>query len=197
MLNTTGEEARLSISFYFEDREPVKGVELIVPPERTRHARTDELDGAEIRAACRTRCGWSRASPWWSSAQDGHDPGRPLADDRGGLPGGAMSKRADFLAVDVGAESGRVFLGCFDGQRVDLREVHRFANVPVRVADGLHWDVLRIMHEVNEGLREAVREGRERRASGWIPGGWTSPSLTGTERWSPTPTITATGAPKE
>ncbi|MFL6009536.1 MAG: rhamnulokinase family protein [Rubrobacteraceae bacterium] len=72
-----------------------------------------------------------------------------------------MSEKADFLAVDVGAESGRVFLGCFDGQRVDLREVHRFANVPVRVADGLHWDVLRIMHEVNEGLRRAVREGRE------------------------------------
>jgi hypothetical protein len=48
VLNTSWEEARLSISFYFEDRDPVKGVELIVPPERTRHARTDELDGAEI-----------------------------------------------------------------------------------------------------------------------------------------------------
>ena len=72
-----------------------------------------------------------------------------------------MSGRADFLAVDVGAESGRVFLGGFDGQRVDLREVHRFPNVPVRVADGLHWDVLRIMHEVKEGLCKAAREGRE------------------------------------
>jgi rhamnulokinase len=69
-----------------------------------------------------------------------------------------MSARTDFLAVDLGAESGRVFLGSFDGERVVLREVHRFSNVPVRVADGLHWDVLRISHEVKEGLAKAVRE---------------------------------------
>jgi rhamnulokinase len=66
---------------------------------------------------------------------------------------------ADFLAVDLGAESGRVFLGSFDGERVDLREINRFPNVPVRVADGLHWDVLRIVHEVKEGLARAAREG--------------------------------------
>jgi hypothetical protein len=48
VLNTSAEEARLSISFYFEDREPVKGVAVVVPPERTRHVRTDRIDGAEI-----------------------------------------------------------------------------------------------------------------------------------------------------
>jgi hypothetical protein len=48
VLNTSTEEARLSISFYFEDREPVKDVEAIVPPERTRHIRTDRLGGTEI-----------------------------------------------------------------------------------------------------------------------------------------------------
>ena len=69
-----------------------------------------------------------------------------------------MSARADFLAVDLGAESGRVFLGSFDGERVHLQEIHRFPNVPVRVADGLHWDVLRIVHEVKEGLARAARE---------------------------------------
>ena len=69
-----------------------------------------------------------------------------------------MSARTDFLAVDLGAESGRVFLGSFNGERVALREVHRFPNVPVRVADGLHWDVLRISHEVKEGLAKAARE---------------------------------------
>jgi hypothetical protein len=56
VLNTSGEEARLSISFYFEDWEPIKGVEVIVPPERTRHARTDELVGAGI----------PRGVPWTS-----------------------------------------------------------------------------------------------------------------------------------
>jgi rhamnulokinase len=69
-----------------------------------------------------------------------------------------MNGRANFLAVDLGAESGRVFLGGFDGERVALREVHRFPNVPVRVTDGLHWDVLRISHEVKEGLAKAARE---------------------------------------
>jgi rhamnulokinase len=69
--------------------------------------------------------------------------------------------RADFLAVDLGAESGRVLLGGFDGERLDLREVHRFPNVPVRVADGLHWDVLRLMREVQEGLAKVSRESNE------------------------------------
>jgi hypothetical protein len=48
VLNTSAEEARLRISFYFEDREAVRDVGVVVPPERTRHIRTDRLDGAEI-----------------------------------------------------------------------------------------------------------------------------------------------------
>ncbi len=48
VLNTSVEQARLSISFYFEDRDPVKDVEVVVPPERTRHLRTDKLDDVEI-----------------------------------------------------------------------------------------------------------------------------------------------------
>ena len=48
VLNTSSEEARLSISFYFEDREPVRGVEVIVPPERTQHMRTDRIERAEL-----------------------------------------------------------------------------------------------------------------------------------------------------
>ena len=69
-----------------------------------------------------------------------------------------MSATADFLAVDLGAESGRALLGSFDGGRIDLREVHRFPNAPVRVTDGLHWDVLGIWREVKEGLAKAGRE---------------------------------------
>jgi rhamnulokinase len=63
-----------------------------------------------------------------------------------------------YLAVDLGAESGRVFSGSFDGERVALREVHRFPNEPVRTVDGLRWDVLRIFAEVKKGLRRAARE---------------------------------------
>jgi hypothetical protein len=39
--NTSAEQARLSISFYFDDRDPIKDVVMIVPSERTRHIRTD------------------------------------------------------------------------------------------------------------------------------------------------------------
>ena len=64
-----------------------------------------------------------------------------------------------FLAVDLGAESGRAVLGRFDGDRITLDEVHRFPNVPVRLPDGLHWDVLRIVEEVKRGIAEAAKIG--------------------------------------
>src|SRR5919202_3862479 len=64
---------------------------------------------------------------------------------------------AGYLAVDLGAESGRIVLGRFDGRRVSLEEIHRFPNLPVRLPDGLHWDVLRILHEIKEGLAKARR----------------------------------------
>lgn len=51
VLNTSGKEARLSLTFYFEDRAPIKGARVVVPAERTRHFRTDrpeELGGAEV-----------------------------------------------------------------------------------------------------------------------------------------------------
>jgi rhamnulokinase len=63
-----------------------------------------------------------------------------------------------YLAVDLGAESGRVVLGRFDGGRVSLEEVHRFSNTAVKLPDGLHWDVLRILSEVKDGLAKAMRQ---------------------------------------
>ncbi|MBA2691992.1 MAG: hypothetical protein H0U65_05790 [Rubrobacter sp.] len=48
VLNTSGWDARLSISFYFEDREPIKDVSVEVPAERTRHIRTDGIEGVEV-----------------------------------------------------------------------------------------------------------------------------------------------------
>jgi hypothetical protein len=48
VLNTSTEEARLTLSFYFEDRDPIKDVAVVVPPARTRHVRTDRLEAAAI-----------------------------------------------------------------------------------------------------------------------------------------------------
>jgi rhamnulokinase len=60
-------------------------------------------------------------------------------------------------AVDLGASSGRVMVGRVAPNELELTEVHRFANDPVRLPDGLHWDVLRLYREVLAGLREATR----------------------------------------
>jgi rhamnulokinase len=60
------------------------------------------------------------------------------------------------LAIDLGAESGRGLLGSFDGQRLQLDVVHRFANGPVRTLDTLHWDVLRLFSEMLAGLRKCA-----------------------------------------
>lgn len=44
ILNTSSREARLLLSFYFEDRDPIKNARVMVPPERTRHVRIDDPD---------------------------------------------------------------------------------------------------------------------------------------------------------
>jgi rhamnulokinase len=58
-----------------------------------------------------------------------------------------------FAAVDLGASSGRVMLARVGDDELNLREAHRFANRPVRVAGTLHWDVLGLYREILDGLR--------------------------------------------
>lgn len=60
-------------------------------------------------------------------------------------------------AVDLGATSGRVIVGEVDVDTLRLTEVHRFANEAVTQPDGLHWDILRLYHEVLVGLGKAER----------------------------------------
>jgi rhamnulokinase len=67
-----------------------------------------------------------------------------------------------YLAVDLGAESGRVMAGIWNGKRIRLEEVHRFPNGPVLLADTLRWDVLRLWAEIQNGLAlAATRYGRK------------------------------------
>jgi len=63
-----------------------------------------------------------------------------------------MSTSKQFLAFDLGAESGRGVLGSFDGSRLGLEVVHRFPNGAVRTLDMLHWDVLRLHGEMLQTL---------------------------------------------
>ena len=64
----------------------------------------------------------------------------------------------NYLAFDLGAESGRAILGTLAEGRLTLEELHRFPNTPVRLPTGLYWDTLRLFHEMQEGLRIAGRE---------------------------------------
>lgn len=63
-----------------------------------------------------------------------------------------MSIKARFLAFDIGAESGRVVYGFLNNGLLDLKEIYRFANGPVRIFDSLYWDVLSMFNELKRGL---------------------------------------------
>ena len=73
-----------------------------------------------------------------------------------------MGRAMVALAVDLGASGGRVVAGGFDGALLSVNEVRRFPNDPVRVHGRLHWDVLRLFHEVKQGIRAADRGGGDR-----------------------------------
>ncbi|NLF02533.1 MAG: rhamnulokinase [Anaerolineales bacterium] len=63
-----------------------------------------------------------------------------------------MSSTRQYVALDLGAESGRAVVGRFDGERLHLEQVHRFANGPVQVVNSLYWDILYLWREIKEGL---------------------------------------------
>src|SRR3954469_1269568 len=62
-----------------------------------------------------------------------------------------------YLALDLGAESGRAMIANLTGGKVELAELHRFPNTPVRLPTGLYWDTLRLFHEICEGIRAAAK----------------------------------------
>jgi rhamnulokinase len=63
-----------------------------------------------------------------------------------------MTNMHNYLAIDLGAESGRTIVGSLEDDHLTLAETHRFANGPVRLPDGLHWDVLRLWSEIKTGI---------------------------------------------
>jgi rhamnulokinase len=56
------------------------------------------------------------------------------------------------LAFDLGASSGRAILGRLTERRIEIDEIHRFSNDPVQIGERLHWDILRLYHEMKQGL---------------------------------------------
>jgi rhamnulokinase len=68
------------------------------------------------------------------------------------------------LAIDLGAESGRAVLGALDGGGLRLDEVHRFTNTPLRLPDGLSWNVGGLLEGILEGIRRGADTASRR---GW------------------------------
>lgn len=66
-----------------------------------------------------------------------------------------MPETKNYLAIDLGAESGRTIVGSITDEKLTLSETHRFPNTPVRLNDGLHWDVLRLWLDIKEGLSKS------------------------------------------
>ena len=63
------------------------------------------------------------------------------------------------LAFDFGASSGRAILGIFDGEKIELQEVHRFSNDPVIINGTVYWDVQRLFFEIKQGILKAKEAG--------------------------------------
>lgn len=66
---------------------------------------------------------------------------------------------SQFLAFDFGASSGRAIVGELKDNKLTLKEVHRFSNEPVVFSEHLQWDILRLCHEVKQGILKCKSQG--------------------------------------
>jgi rhamnulokinase len=83
-----------------------------------------------------------------------HDPMKHLSNSKNTftLTNSMMTTAHNYLAIDLGAESGRTIVGTLKDARLTLTETQRFTNNPVHLHNGLHWDVLRIWSDIKTGI---------------------------------------------
>lgn len=70
-------------------------------------------------------------------------------------------KMRHYMAIDLGATSGRSIIATFDGERVSMSELTRFANPMVPMAGNLYWDIVALYNEILNALKVAQRQGIE------------------------------------
>ena len=66
-----------------------------------------------------------------------------------------------YLALDLGAETGRAMLAHLNDHRLELTDLNRFSNIAVRLPTGVYWDTLRLFHEICESIGAASRAADE------------------------------------
>ena len=68
-----------------------------------------------------------------------------------------MADEKRYIAVDLGAESGRVMIGSVTDEKLVLEEIHRFENGPIRENDSLKWDFDKLISEIKAGISKAAK----------------------------------------
>ena len=63
-----------------------------------------------------------------------------------------MGKVRNLLAFDLGASNGRAILGQFDGERITMRELHRFENNYIEMNGVFYWDTPYLFNQLKQGL---------------------------------------------
>lgn len=71
-----------------------------------------------------------------------------------------------FLAIDMGASSGRVMAGILENGKLTLEEIHRFDNGPVERDGSLYWDLDGIFSELKTGIKKALAKHPDARSIG-------------------------------
>jgi rhamnulokinase len=69
-----------------------------------------------------------------------------------------MKQAKQYIAVDLGAESGRIMLGTVTGEKLGLEEVYRFSNGPIKEGLSLRWDFDKLFSEVKTGITKAIKQ---------------------------------------
>ncbi|MHC4367678.1 MAG: rhamnulokinase, partial [Planctomycetota bacterium] len=69
-----------------------------------------------------------------------------------------MEQMEKYIAVDLGAESGRVMLGLVSADKLVLVEIHRFGNGPIEDSGTLRWDFNGLLSEIKAGIGKAAKE---------------------------------------
>jgi len=67
-----------------------------------------------------------------------------------------MSRMHHYIAIDLGAESGRVMLATLKDGQIKLRQMHRFANGPVDENGTLRWDFQSLMDQICRGIEKTL-----------------------------------------
>lgn len=68
-----------------------------------------------------------------------------------------MSTEKIYLAADLGAGSGRVMAGRFNGDELSIEEVSRFSNAAIQIRESYYWDTPSLYDKIRQGFLKALR----------------------------------------